>query len=208
MLLMASVLQIASPDSIRRIQRVQTLTIAWMSVEAVVSLFAAWRARSSALLAFGGDSAIELFSAVVVLWRFRASVVHGDAERRTARVAGTLLFALAAFVAVTSVTSLLGYSEPKPTFLGIAILVAAAVIMPWLAREKRRLSGATGSAVLRADAAQSALCAYLSLIALAGLVINAIWHVKWADPIAALAIIPLVVWEGREAMRGKACGCC
>jgi divalent metal cation (Fe/Co/Zn/Cd) transporter len=116
-----------------------------------------------------------------------------------------LLLALAAYVAVTS---LLGYSEPKPTFLGIAVLVAAATIMPWPAKEKRRLSGATGSAALKADAAQSALCAYLSLIALAGLAINAIWRVKWADSIAALAILPLVVWEGREAMRGKACGCC
>ena len=205
---MASVLQIAPPDAIRRIRRVQTVTIAWMSVEAAVSLFAAWRAHSPALLAFGGDSAIELLSAVVVLWRFRVSDAHEDTERRAARVAGGLLFALAAFVAVTSITSLLGYSEPKPTFLGIAILVAAAVIMPWLAREKRRLSGAIGSAALRADAAQSVLCAYLSLIALAGLAINAIWHVKWADPTAALAILPLIVWEGREAMRGKTCDCC
>jgi divalent metal cation (Fe/Co/Zn/Cd) transporter len=165
-------------------------------------------ARSPALLAFGGDSAIELFSAVVVLWRFRASAAHGDAERRAARVVGALLFALAAYVAVTSVTSLLGYSQPKPTLLGVAILVAAAIVMPWLSKEKRRLSGATGSAVLRADAAQSALCAYLSLLALAGLVVNAIWHLKWADPIAALAVLPLIVWEGREAMRGNACGCC
>ncbi len=179
-----------------------------MSVEAAVSLFAAWRASSPALLAFGGDSAIELFSAGVVLWRFRASAAHGDAERRAALVAGALLFALAAFVAVTSATSLLGYSEPKPTFLGVVILVAAAVVMPWLAKEKRRLSGATGSGALRADAAQSALCAYLSLIALAGLAINAIWHVKWADPAAALAIVPLVLLEGREAMSGKTCGCC
>jgi divalent metal cation (Fe/Co/Zn/Cd) transporter len=187
---------------------VQTVTIAWMSVEAVVSLFAAWRARSPALLAFGGDSAIELFSAVVVLWRFRARATHEHAERQAAHVAGALLFALAAFVAITSVTSLLGYSEPKPTLLGIAILVAAAAVMPWLAREKRRLSGATGSAALRADAAQSALCAYLSLIALAGLAINAIWHVQWADPIAALAVLPLIVWEGRETMHGKTCDCC
>ena len=81
-------------------------------------------------------------------------------------------------------------------------------MMPWLAKEKRRLLAATGSAALRADAAQSALCAYLSLIALAGLAINAIWHVKWADPISALAVLPLIVWEGREAMRGKACCCC
>ena len=156
---MASVLQIASPESVRRIRRVQAVTIAWMSVEAAVSLFAAWRAHSPALLAFGGDSAIELFSAVVVLWRFRASAAaHGDAERRAARLVGALLFALAAYVVVTSVTSLLGYSEPKPTFLGIAILVAAAVVMPLLAKEKRRLSGATGSAALRADAALQIRC--------------------------------------------------
>jgi divalent metal cation (Fe/Co/Zn/Cd) transporter len=205
---MASTLQIASPEAIRRIQRVQTVTIAWMSVEAAVSLFASCRASSPALLAFGGDSAIELLSAVLVLWRFRASDAHEDAERRAARVAGGLMFALAAYVAITSVTSLLGYSEPKPTLLGIVILIAAAVVMPWLAKEKRRLSGATGSAALRADAAQSALCAYLSLIALAGLAINAIWRVKWADPTAALVVVPLILWEGREAMRGKACGCC
>jgi len=204
---MASAIQIVTPEAIRRIQRVQTVTIAWMSVEALVSLFAAWRAQSPALLAFGGDSAIELFSAVVVLWRFRASAAHRDADRRAARVAGTLLFALAAFVAITSVASLLGYSESKPTFLGITILFAAAAVMPWLAREKRRLSGATGSAALRADAAQSALCAYLSLIALAGLAINAIWHARWADPVAALVVLPLIVWEGRGAMRGKACCC-
>src|ERR1019366_5964381 len=135
----ASALQIASPDTFRRIQRVQTVTIAWMIVEAVVSLFAAWRASSPALLAFGGDSAIELFSAVVVLWRFRASDAHEDVEKRAARVAGALLFALAAYVAITSIKSLLGYSEPKPTFLGIAILIAAAAVMPWLAREKRQL---------------------------------------------------------------------
>jgi len=179
-----------------------------MSVEVLVSLFAAWRARSPALLAFGGDSAIELFSAVVVLWRFRASDAHEDAERRAARVAGALLFALAAFASITSVASLLGYSEPKTTFLGIAILVAAAVVMPWLAKEKRRLSRATGSAALRADAAQSALCAYLSLIALVGLAINTVWHVEWADPIAALAVLPLIVWDGREAIHRNACGCC
>src|ERR1019366_5655719 len=205
---MASVLQIASPEAIRRIRRVQTVTIAWMSVEAAVSLFAAWRARSPALLAFGGDSAIELFSAVVVLWSFRVSAAHGNAEKRAARVAGALLFALAAYVAIASVTSLLGYSEPKPTFLGIVILIAAAVVMPWLAKEKRGVSGAPGSAALRADAAQSALCAYLSLIALAGLAINAIWRVKWADPIAALVVVPLILWEEREAVRGGPCGCC
>jgi divalent metal cation (Fe/Co/Zn/Cd) transporter len=133
---MASVLQTASSDAIRRIQRVQIVTIAWMSVEAAVSLFAAWRASSPSLLAFG-DSAIELFSAVVVLRRFRATAAHEDAERRAARVAGALLFALAAYVAITSVASLLGYTEPKPTLLGIAILVAAA-FPPTISRRFRR----------------------------------------------------------------------
>jgi divalent metal cation (Fe/Co/Zn/Cd) transporter len=112
------------------------------------------------------------------------------------------------YVVAASVIALLGYSESKPTFLGIAILIAAAAIMPWLAKEKRLLSAATGSSALRADAAQSGVCGYLSLIALVGLVVNAVWHLKWADPLAALAIVPLVVWEGRKAMQGKTCDCC
>jgi divalent metal cation (Fe/Co/Zn/Cd) transporter len=203
---MDSVLQIAPSDSLTRIRRVQALTIAWMSVEAAVSLFSAWRARSPALLAFGGDSAVELLSAVVVLWRFRANAAHEHAEKRAALVAGALLFVLAAYVTATSVLTLLGYSEPKPTLAGITILIAATGIMPWLAKEKRRLS-VTSSAALRADAAESALCVYLSLIALVGLGINAIWRVRWADPIAAIAILPLIIWEGRKAMRGRHCGC-
>ena len=197
-----------TPDTLGRVRTIQAITVAWMTAEAGVSLFAAWWARSPVLVAFGGDSAIELASAVVVLWRFRSSEASEHLERRAARIAGGLLFALAAGVIATSVMALLGYSEAKPSLLGIGILIAALVFMPLLAGEKRRLSGLTDSAALRADAAQSALCAYLSFIALAGLAINAIWQIKWADPVAALAIIPFIVWEGREAMRGKACGCC
>jgi divalent metal cation (Fe/Co/Zn/Cd) transporter len=205
---MASSLQIPTPKVIRRTQRIQVLTIVWMSIEAAVSLSAAWMAKSPALLAFGGDSGIELLSAVVVLWRFRTHGRHEYAEVRASLLAGLLLFALAAYVVVVSALTLLGYSEPKPAYLGIAILIAAALVMPWLAREKRKLSVATLSVALRADAAESALCAYLSLIALVGLGVNAIWHVAWADPVAALVVTPLIMWEGREAIRGKACGCC
>ena len=201
-------LQLATPEAIHRIRRVQVFTMVWMTVEAVVSLSASWKARSPALLAFGGDSAIELFSAVLVLWRFRAAAANEEVERRAARVAGALLFALAAYVTVGSASSLLGYSEPRPTLAGIAILVASLAVMPWFATEKRRLSAATGSAVLRADAAQSALCAYLSLIALVGLAVNAIWHLAWADPVAALLIIPLVLRESWQAIRGRPCDCC
>jgi divalent metal cation (Fe/Co/Zn/Cd) transporter len=205
---MTSILPIATPETIRRIQRIQGVTIVWMSIEAAVSLSAAWMARSTALLAFGGDSAIELLSAAFVLWRFRVHVSPEHAERRAARNAGALLVVLAAYVVVASALTLLGYSEPKPTYLGIGILLAAAVIMPWLATEKRKLSAATGSAALRADASQSVVCACLSLTALVGLGVNAIWHLRWADPVAALLIVPFIAWEGREAMRGKACGCC
>jgi divalent metal cation (Fe/Co/Zn/Cd) transporter len=179
-----------------------------MTVETAVSLAAAWMARSPALLAFGGDSAIELLSAIVVLWRFRAHAVPEESENLAARIASVLLFMLAAYVAVVSVMTLLGRSEAKTTYLGIAILIAAAAIMPWLAKEKRKLSVVTGSAALRADAAESALCAYLSLVALVGLGVNAIWHVTWADPVAALLIVPIIVREGWEAIRGKACSCC
>jgi len=202
------VLKTPTQETIQRIQRIQTITICWMAVEAAVSLAAAWMARSPALLAFGGDSALELLSAIVVLWRFRAHAVQEESETLAARIAAVLLFMLAAYVAVVSVMTLLGHSEAKTTYLGIAILIAAASIMPWLAKEKQKLSAVTGSAALRADAAESALCAYLSLVALVGLGVNAIWHVTWADPVAALLIVPIIVREGWEAMRGKACRCC
>ena len=204
---MVSIGQIPTKDTLKHIQRIQTFTIAWMSAEAALSLWAAWTARSPALTAFGGDSTVELSSAVVVLWRFRTHA-SDRAEPVAARIAGGLLFALAAYVVLASAMSLLGYNEPRPSYLGMAVLLGAALIMPVLAKEKRRLSTLTGSAALRADAAESALCAYLSIIALLGLAVHAIWHIAWADPVAALVITPLIVFEAREAMRGKACGCC
>ena len=170
-----------------------------------MSLGAAWAARSPALLGFGGDSAVELLSAAVVLWRFRSPSRGNHVEQRAARIAGSLLFVLAAFVALASVLTLLGHVEARPSPIGIVVLILAAVVMPWLAKQKRQLSAATASAALRADAAESALCGYLALIALAGLVVNAIWGAKWADPIAALALLPLIAREGWEAMKGNPC---
>jgi divalent metal cation (Fe/Co/Zn/Cd) transporter len=185
--------------------RIQVLTLVWMSVEAAVSLSAAWTARSPALLGFGGDSAVELLSAGVVLRHFYLTSKRAHAEERTAKIAGGLLFLLAAFVVLASALALLGRVEPRPSTVGIVLLIASSIAMPWLARQKRRLSAATGSAALRADAAESAVCGYLALIALAGLVVNAIWGVKWADPLAALGLLPLIVYEGWEGMKGKPC---
>jgi divalent metal cation (Fe/Co/Zn/Cd) transporter len=201
---MAGTFQLSSAqDSDRQVRRIQVITIVWMSVEATVSLWVAWTARSPALLAFGGDSFIELFSAVVVFWRFAVAKDNERAERRAAIVAGVLLFALAVFVAAASIITLLGRSEPKPTRLGIAILLLAAVFMPWLAKKKRSLAAVTGSAALKADATESAICGYLSLIALAGLLFNVIWHIAWADPAAAVCLLPLILKEGWEAVQGK-----
>ncbi len=172
-----------------------------------MSLGAAWMARSPALLGFGGDSAVELLSAAVVLWRFYSPSRGDHAERQAARIAGGLLFALAAFVALGSLLTLLGHIEARSSPIGIVVLILAAVVMPWLAKQKRQLSAATASAALRADAAESAVCGYLALIALAGLAINALWKVSWADPVAALTLLPLIVREGWEASKGKPCHC-
>jgi divalent metal cation (Fe/Co/Zn/Cd) transporter len=176
-----------------------------MNAEAAVALGAAWIARSPALLGFGGDSAIELLSAVVVLRHFYHPSNEAHAEERAARIAGGLLFVLAVFVVSASVVTLSGHVEARPSPVGIALLILAAVVMPWLARQKRRLSAITGSAALRADAAESAVCGYLALITLAGLVVNATWKVSWADPVAAVALLPLILREGWEAMKGKPC---
>jgi divalent metal cation (Fe/Co/Zn/Cd) transporter len=197
-------------DPVRRIRFLQKLTIAWMIAEAVLSLWAAFRARSPALLAFGGDSAIELFSAAVVLGRFqdRNGKESGEvAERRAARIAGILLIALSLYVAATACATLFGLTATSPSYLGIGVLIAAIGVMPWLAWQKRRLATITQSAALRADAAESMLCAYLSVVALLGLSARAWLHVSWADPIAALAATPFLFWEARRAWRGDACGC-
>jgi divalent metal cation (Fe/Co/Zn/Cd) transporter len=194
------------PDASRRVLQLQALTIAWMTVEALVSLLAAWNSHSPALFGFGGDSLIELLSAAVVFWRFRFELD----EARATRVAGALLFTLAGLVVLTSLLNFLGYREARRSLLGIGILIVAAVAMPWLASRKRRLVAVTSSAALKADAAQSALCAYMAWIALAGLLINAIWGIHWADPVAAMALTPLILREGWIALHASKLGsdCC
>src|SRR6266436_1047313 len=187
----------------RRVLRLQVLTIAWMTVEAVVSLAAASNSHSPALFAFGGDSLVELLSAAVVFWRFRFDLK----EARAARIAGALLFILGGLVALTSVLNFLGYREAQRSFVGMGILLAAAVGMPWLAARKRQLAAITSSAALKADAAESALCAYMAWIALAGLAVNAIWGKWWADPLAALALTPLILREAWTAVHSSKLGC-
>jgi divalent metal cation (Fe/Co/Zn/Cd) transporter len=190
-------------DVSRKVVQLQVISLIWMSVETIVSLGAAWTSHSPALLAFGGDSLIELVSAAVVFWRFRFTL----SEARAARIAGGLLFALAGFVMLTSVLNFFGYPEAQRSLVGIGILLAAALMMPWLASRKRKLAVVTASAALKADAAESALCGYMAWIALAGLLINGIWNKPWADPLAALALTPLILREGWEAVHSSRLGC-
>jgi divalent metal cation (Fe/Co/Zn/Cd) transporter len=196
------------PEVRRRILWIQGLTIVWMTVEAALALASAWRARSPALLGFGGDSLIELVSAATVFWRFRVPRAGGRIEERSARIAGVLLFVLAAFVASASGASVLGYSEVHSSLVGMALLLAAAFVMPWLARQKRRLSAITSSAALRADAAESSVCGYMAWIALVGQLLNAVWKVGWADPVTGLCLIPIILHEGAETIKGKPCQSC
>jgi divalent metal cation (Fe/Co/Zn/Cd) transporter len=188
----------------------QGITLAWMLVECGVSLYAAKMAHSPALLAFGSDSFVELLSASLVLAQFIPGVAIGVAigERRTSRLAGGLLFLLALIVAATAVVSLALRVKPETSVAGMAITIAALIAMPGLAWLKRREARRSGNIALAADAVQSATCAYLALVTLVGLAVNAVFHIAWMDSLAALVAVPILIKEGRSAWRGQNCGCC
>jgi divalent metal cation (Fe/Co/Zn/Cd) transporter len=190
----------------RTVLWLQMVTLAWMLVECGVSLYAANMAHSAALLAFGSDSLVELMSASLVL----AQCIPGIAiaERRANRIAGGLLFLLALVVAATAIGSLGLRAKPQTSPIGMAITVAALLAMPVLAWLKRREARRTHHPALAADAVQSATCAYLAFITLAGLAINAVFHIAWIDSAAALLAVPILLWEGRSAWRGHTCACC
>jgi YD repeat-containing protein len=190
---------------LRAVYWLQGVTLAWMLLECAVALYAAYRARSVALLAFGSDSLVELFSAAVVLLSFLPAFPLS--KDRAARWAGILLFALAAVIALTAVVSLALGHAPQPSPAGIAITCAALLVMPILARLKRSAARRTSSRALAADAVQSVTCAYLAAITLLGLCLNAIFHLSWFDSAAALAALPILVIEGRRALRGEPCAC-
>jgi divalent metal cation (Fe/Co/Zn/Cd) transporter len=184
----------------------QLVTLAWMLVECGASLYAAAVAHSPAMLAFGSDSLVELLSATVVLLQYGSPASFS--QRTAGRIAGVLLFVLAFIVASTALLALAFHFRPDTSRLGIIVTVVALVAMPVLAGLKRREARRTHNVALAADAMQSATCAYLALITLAGLVANAWFHIPWVDSLAALIAIPILIYEGRSAWHGHACGCC
>ena len=208
----AATLQPTAPPRAPRapILWLQSITLLWMSAELAISARAAFTAHSPALLAFASDSLVELLSAAVVLLQYTPALRLSD--RVATRAAAILLYALALIVAAIAITALLQHDHPRPTGLGIAITLAALIAMPILAALKRRHARRTGNAALAADAVQSATCAYLALITLAGLALNAAFyarfHAAWIDPLAALAAIPILLHEANQARRGHTCACC
>jgi divalent metal cation (Fe/Co/Zn/Cd) transporter len=184
----------------------QVVTLVWMLAEAGVSAYAAVTAHSPAMLAFGSDSLVELLSATVVLMQWIPSV--SISERRASRVAGVLLFVLACVVSAIGIAALALRWQPETSCSGIAITIAALIVMPLLAVLKRREARRSGNVALAADAVQSATCAYLALITLVGLAANAMFHIAWFDSMAALVAVPFLIKEGKSAWRGHACGCC
>jgi len=179
------------------------ITLTWMVLECTASLWAAAQAHSVALLAFGSDSLVEMLSATVVLLqfvpRFPLKKEHAD------KAAAALLFLLSALVVSIA---WLGRMRPIETSrVGIGVTALALVVMPVLAWMKRRQARRMNNRALAADATQSATCAYLAGVTLAGLVVYAVWQVRWVDTVAALVAMPLLIVEGRRAWRGEGCAC-
>jgi len=195
---------------LRRGELLEVATVAWNVIEGIIAVAAGVLASSVALVGFGIDSFVETASGTVVGWRLHAELSsHADEERaeamerRAGRVAGVLLLGLAAYIIIDAGRRLLGYgAEARESVLGIVVTAISLVVMPLLGWAKLRTAGALRSGALRADAYETITCAWLSLTTLVGLVLNAALGWWWADPLAALVIVPLAVREGLEGWRG------
>lgn len=177
----------------------------WMVIECGVAMLAAERAHSPALLAFGSDSVVELLSGSVVLLQFLPRI--SISEARATRITGLLLFVLATIVLIIAALSLTGRVKPESSPLGIALTVTALLIMTALGWMKRKEARRLNNPALKADAVQSATCAYLAGVTLIGLSLNASLQIGWFDSAAALVAVPLLVKEGTQALRNQPCSC-
>jgi divalent metal cation (Fe/Co/Zn/Cd) transporter len=187
-----------------RIRLLVGATITYNVIEAVVALAEGTRVSSSALIGFGLDSVVEISSAAAVAWQFSA-VDPETREKSTLRFIAFSFFALAAYVSVDAVLSLLGRGEARPSLIGIVLAAASLVIMPVLSLAQRRAGRELGSRSAVADSKQTLLCTYLSAVLLAGLALNSLWGWSWADPVAAIGIAAIAVREGVGAWRGDSC---
>ncbi len=189
-------------------RRLEYFTIAWNTLEGPVAIVAGTFAGSISLIGFGLDSFIEVTSGSVLLWRMSVDVDAGRRERnesRALRIVGGCFLSLAAYIAYESAAGLWSKRAPEHSVPGIILACVSLVVMPILSRAKRRVGSVLGSAAMHADAKQTEFCTYLSAILLAGLLLNALFGLWWADPAAALIMVPVIAREGTEGLQGKAC---
>ena len=183
-------------------------TIGYNSLEALGSLIAGFLAGSVALVGFGFDSVIEVTASIAAQWRLRADV---DVEHRervevfTLRIVGACFLGLALYILLDAANTLWQGRAPDRSPLGVAILALSVIVMPVLAISKKKVARALASGALEAEATQTSLCAYLSVIGLAGVALNAAAGWWWADPVAALVMVPIIVREGVEGVRAREC---
>lgn len=193
---------------IQRGKRLEYVTIGYNSLEGIIAITAGLLAGSVALVGFGFDSVIEVISGATLLWRLHADADESRRERveqRALRIVGWSFLALAAYVTFDAGKAIIRREAPDESMLGIGVAALSLIIMPLLVRAKRQVAAAIGSRALDADATQTALCTYLSAILLVGLLLNALVGWWWADPVAALIMVPIIVREGLEGVRGERC---
>ena len=191
---------------VRRGRWLSAATLAYNCLEGVIAILVGLGAGSVALVGFGIDSGIEVSASVVALWRLSADAEplrRARVERMSHRTIGCLFLALALYVAFDAVHALLRHAAPEASVTGIVLAIVSLVVMPYLARKKRRIGAALGSRALMSESAQTSLCTYLSAILLGGLLLNAVVGWWWSDPVAALLMVPIIAREGIEGLRGE-----
>jgi divalent metal cation (Fe/Co/Zn/Cd) transporter len=209
--LVVGVQLIASNSRAEQVARgvwLEWFTVGYNSLEGLVALIAGFLAGSIALVGFGLDSVIEVTSGTALLWRLRSDAEQNQRDKMEAaalRIVGICFLALAVYVSYEAVTSLTYNKTPEHSLTGIVLAVVSLIVMPVLARAKRRVAARIQSAALTADAKQAEFCTYLSAILLSGLLLNALFGWSWADPIAGLLMIPIIAKEGWNALHGKTC---
>jgi divalent metal cation (Fe/Co/Zn/Cd) transporter len=192
-------------------RRVEYFTIAWNSLEGLLAVAAGAVAGSISLVGFGIDSFIEVTSGAVLLWRMSVDEdVHRRErnEKRALRIVGVCFLGLAAYIACESARDLLAKRPPEPSVPGIVLACASLIVMPLLSKAKRKVGYELGSAAMHADAKQTEFCTYLSAVLLLGLLLNRFFGWWWADPVAALIMVPVIAKEGIDGLSGKSCDAC
>ena len=193
---------------VRRGQRLEYFTIGYNSLEGLVSIIAGAIAGSVSLIGFGLDSMIEVTSGAALLWRLHHDLDHSRrewVERTTLRIVGACFIALSAYILYESAATLIRHESPERSIPGIIVAGVSVIVMPLLARAKRRVAAGIGSGAMQADSRQTDFCTYLSAILLGGLLLNATAGWWWADPVAGLVMVPIIAKEGIDGLRGKAC---